>query len=255
MKAVDRLAPEHEHEFEALPGLPEPLPAGETVLWQGRPKALAMARQALWLDGIAVYFGALMLWRLVDGQIDGEAAGTTALALARMLMPMGLATALLLGLGWLMARTTLYTLTSRRVVMRIGVVLGITYNLPLSHIATARLKPHRDGSGDLALVLTGGDRIAYLHLWPHVRPWHLKATEPMLRALPDAALAAERLTQAWLALRADAARQPMASPHQPAQAPQSMQPMQPLQPAHAPAGARAGALTDDARAGHGLLTT
>jgi hypothetical protein len=34
-----------------------------------------------------------------------------------------------------------------------------------------------------------------------------------------------------------------------------MQPMQPLQPAHAPAGARAGALTDDARAGHGLLTT
>ncbi len=212
MKAIDRLAPEHEHEFEALPGLPEPLPVGETVLWQGRPRALSLARQALWLDRIAVYFAALLAWRLVAGQLDGEDATTTALALARMLMPMSVAGGLLLGLGWLMARSTLYTITSRRVVMRLGVVLGITFNLPLSHIATARLKPRRDGSGDLALVLSDGDRIAYLHLWPHVRPWHLKATEPMLRALPDAALAAERLTQAWQAVQGHAMASPGRTP-------------------------------------------
>ncbi len=236
MKAVDRLAPEHEHEFEALPGLPEPLPPGETVLWQGRPQALSMARQALWLDRIAIYFAALLVWRLVAGQLDGEDATTTALALARMLMPMSVAGGLLLGLGWLMARSTLYTVTSRRVVMRIGVVLGITFNLPLSRIATARLKPHRDGSGDLALVLSGGDRIAYLHLWPHVRPWHLKSTEPMLRALPDAALAAERLTQAWQAVQGQA----MAGP--------SRAPAQVL--VHVPTD-----LPDRAPDGHGLLTT
>ena len=239
MKAVDRSAPEHEHEFEALPGLPEPLPAGESIVWQGRPRALSMARQALWLDGIAVYFAALLLWRLAEGQLDGETAGTTALAMVRMLMPMSLAAGLLLGLGWLMARTTLYTLTSRRVVMRIGVVLGITYNLPLSHIATARLRPHRDGSGDLALVLTGGDRIAYLHLWPHVRPWRLKATEPMLRALPDAALAAERLTQAWQAVQGSSGPALGASTRPGASAPQGTT-------AHAPSG-----VVD----GHGLLTT
>ncbi|MGY0195790.1 photosynthetic complex putative assembly protein PuhB [Leptothrix sp. BB-4] len=211
MKAVDRLAPEHEHEFEATPGLPEPLPAGETVLWQGRPATWPLARRALWLDRIAVYFAALLAWRLVAGQLDGEDATTTALALARMLMPMSLAGGLLAGFGWLMARSTLYTITSRRVVMRIGVVLGITFNLPLARIATARLKPHRDGSGDLALVLSGGDRIAYLHLWPHVRPWHLKSTEPMLRGLPDAELAAERLTQAWQAVQAGSAMSAVAS--------------------------------------------
>jgi hypothetical protein len=220
VKAVDRLAPEHEHEFEALPGLPEPLPAGESVLWQGRPQAWAMARRALWLDRIGLYFAALLAWRLVAGQMDGEDATTTALALARMLMPMGLAGGLLAGLGWLMARSTLYTITSRRVVMRIGVVLGITFNLPLARIATARLRPQRDGTGDLALVLGDGDRIAYLHLWPHVRPWRLKDTEPMLRALPDAAAAAEQLTRAWQAVQTQQGGKPVTatvtSPDRPA---------------------------------------
>ncbi|MDP4301369.1 photosynthetic complex putative assembly protein PuhB [Leptothrix discophora] len=203
MKAVDRLAPEHEHEFEAVPGLPEALPPGETVLWQGRPQALAMARQALRLDIIAVYFAGLMAWRLVLSLMDGDSAAQTAMALARLLPPIAVATGLLLGLGWLMARTTLYTLTNRRVVMRLGIVLGITFNLPLSRIEAARLKPRRDGGGDIALVLAGGDRIAYLHLWPHVRPWRMRQTEPMLRALPQAAEVAQRLSQAWQLARGE----------------------------------------------------
>jgi hypothetical protein len=205
VKAIDRLAPEHEHEFEAVPGLPEALPPGETVLWQGRPQALAMARQALRLDLIGLYFAGLMAWRLALSWMDGDSAAQTALALARMLPPMALAVGLLLGLGWLMARTTLYTLTNRRVVMRLGIVLGITFNLPFSRIETARLKSRRDGSGDIALVLAGGDRIAYLHLWPHVRPWHLRQTEPMLRGLPQAAEVAQRLSQAWQLARGESA--------------------------------------------------
>ncbi|MEY3475503.1 MAG: hypothetical protein RL087_1961, partial [Pseudomonadota bacterium] len=28
----------HEHEFEAAPGLPAPLPVGERILWQGAPQ-------------------------------------------------------------------------------------------------------------------------------------------------------------------------------------------------------------------------
>ena len=44
MKAVVRsVQPEHEHEFEAEPGLPEQLPAGERVLWQGQPQATLQA--------------------------------------------------------------------------------------------------------------------------------------------------------------------------------------------------------------------
>jgi hypothetical protein len=107
--------------------------------------------------------------------------------------------------------------------MRIGVVLNITFNLPLSQIEAARLRTNRDGSGDLSLLLNDADRIAYVHLWPHARPWHVKRTEPMLRALPDARAVAELLSAAL----ADTARvaqpslQPLPSaaedgtPHQP----------------------------------------
>jgi ketosteroid isomerase-like protein len=45
----------------------------------------------------------------------------------------------------------------------------------------------RDGSGDLPLSLNGSDRMAYLNLWPHARPWRLKDTVPMLLGIPDAA--------------------------------------------------------------------
>ncbi len=34
-------------DFDPVPGLPERLPAGEEILWQGRPEALTLAREAL----------------------------------------------------------------------------------------------------------------------------------------------------------------------------------------------------------------
>jgi len=71
-------------------------------------------------------------------------------------------------------------------VMRIGIVLSVTFNLPLRRIDAAQLRARGDGSGDVALRLSDEDRIGYLHLWPHVRPWRLARAEPMLRALPDA---------------------------------------------------------------------
>ena len=73
---VDLLTPEHEHEFEAAHGLPEALPAGETQLWQGSPDALLMARQALHLDLLLVYFGGLLAWRGIGSWYDGAALGS-----------------------------------------------------------------------------------------------------------------------------------------------------------------------------------
>ena len=61
--SVNLLAPAHEHEFEAAPGLPEALPAGEVQLWQGRPDAVLLGRQALHLDALLVYFAMLLAWR------------------------------------------------------------------------------------------------------------------------------------------------------------------------------------------------
>lgn len=185
-----------EHDDEAAPGLPAPLPANERLLWRGSPDAWLLARRGFHVNKFALYFGVLIAWRLVSTLADG---GTLGVALATTLWTVPLA-ALALGfialLAWMVARTTIYTLTDRRLVMRVGIVLTVTFNLPLRRIETARLHALGGEAGDIALVLNAQDRIGYLHLWPHARPWHFARTEPMLRALPQAGTVASLLAEA-----------------------------------------------------------
>ena len=185
-----------EHEFEAVHGLPEALPPGETLLWQGAPDWRVLAVDALHLRKVAIYFGVLLIWRGASASADG-ASPLAALVAAAGLLPLALlALALLATIAWLIARTSVYTLTDKRVVMRVGVVLCVTFNLPFSTIESAGLRMKRDGHGDITLALAGSDRIAWLHLWPHARPWRLRRTEPMLRALPHAQRVATLLADA-----------------------------------------------------------
>ena len=187
----------HEHEFEPQYGLPERLPNGERILWQGSPDAAELARGAFHLRKLALYFGVLIALRGAAVLADG---GSLADAAWSLLWPTGLAAT---GLGavallaWLTARTAVYTLTDQRVVMRIGIVLTLTFNLPLRVLESAAIRPGHAGHGDIVLQLKGPDRIAWLHLWPHARPWRLARPEPMLRAVPQAAAVAARLSAAW----------------------------------------------------------
>ena len=187
----------HEHEFEAQYGLPERLPAGEHILWQGAPAWRELARCAFHLDKLALYFGVILALRATVVVAEGGSPATAlhAVAVLAPLFAIGLSLAALL--AWLTARTTAYTLTDKRVVMRIGIVLSVTYNLPLRCIAGADLRPLQGGSGDISLALLPGTRIAYLQLWPHARPWRVKEPEPMLRCLPDAERVAGLLAQQW----------------------------------------------------------
>jgi hypothetical protein len=194
-----------EHDGEPQRGLPQTLPEGERLIWQGEPDWRLLARRGFHIRKFALYFGLLLAWRGATAWHDG---GTFAAVLGSMLWPVPLA-ALALGfiglLAWLVGRTTVYTLTDRRVVMRVGIVLTVTFNLPLPRIETVRLhalgKPQ---AGDIVLVLDAQDRIGYLHLWPHARPWHLRRTEPMLRALPQADRVARLLVDALAATPAEA---------------------------------------------------
>ncbi|OWQ86634.1 hypothetical protein CDN98_12950 [Roseateles terrae] len=195
--------------------MPEALPDGEQVLWQGAPDVRLLLRQAMHLDLVAGYFALLLVWRAGSSWADGQSLGQILSALAGMLPLMLLAGALLTGMAWLIARTTVYTLTNRRVVMRVGVVLSITFNLPFAQMLSAGWRPRGRG-GDIVLSLAGKDRIAYLHLWPHARPWHLNRTQPMLRALREApavaALLAQALKDAEAARRALPARAVVVDP-------------------------------------------
>ncbi len=188
----------HEHEFEAAYGLPEPLPQGESILWQGAPDVRDMAVRVFHIKKVAVYFVVLMAVR--GSYLYSQGADNLTIA-AGVLLVAGLSLTAMAALGllaWLTARTTAYTLTDQRVVMRIGIVLTLTFNLPLKQIQTAGLQLCSKGFGDIPLALSGGNRIGYINLWPHARPFRLANPEPMLRCIPDAHAFASLLQQAWM---------------------------------------------------------
>jgi hypothetical protein len=196
-------APHDDYAADPVPGLPERLPEGERILWQGKPSWTAFFRRAYRGRLVTLYFAALIVWRLGDAVSTG-AGWRAGLDSALGLMPLALASVALLALlAWLSARATIYTITSRRVVLRIGAALDMTVQIPFRFIDGVGLRRHRDGTGDLALTIGPGQRMSYLILWPHARPLRILRPEPMLRGLPDADAAAAVLAEA---LKADAAR-------------------------------------------------
>lgn len=185
-----------EHDGEPVRGLPERLPEGERILWQGSPHWPSLARHVLHTWKIAAYFAILIAWRMIDA-VHGGATLTEASVHAMWLVPLGLACIGVLSLlAWAMARSTIYTITDKRVVLRYGVAVEKAINVPFKIIGTAALKLRGNGTGDIPLTLTGDDSIAYLHLWPHARPWRFKVPEPMLRFVPEGEKVARLLSAA-----------------------------------------------------------
>lgn len=180
-----------EYDDEPIRGLPGELPQGETLLWQGSPEWRLLARSAFFTRVVGLYFVALVALAIYNGSTGGVIATMIAGAVG---------IGLLMLYAWAVARTTVYTLTSRRVVLRIGVALNMCINLPLAKIGGANLRSLGPVEGDLALQLIGPHRLGYLVLWPHARPWKLGNPQPMLRALPDAAVVGERLARAVAAI-------------------------------------------------------
>lgn len=192
-----------EFEHEPVPGLPAQPPEGETILWQGKPEWMNVARRVFHMGLIGAYLALWIVWRVARQVADGSGWQP---ALAHALVPALLsaaALAILAVLSWGVARTTVYTVTSRRVAMRFGIALPVTFNLPFTAIASADVRRFGRGHGDIALQLDGGARIAFLILWPHVRPWRLKLPQPMLRCVPNVDGVAAVLAQA---IAADAPR-------------------------------------------------
>ncbi len=202
----------HEHEFEAAHGLPEPLPAGERILWQGSPEWHALAHRCFHVRTLGWYFAAILLVRGITAASQSGSAEAGIVASLWLLGPAVAAIAMLWVMAWLTSRTTVYTITDKRVVMRIGIVLSLTLNLPFARIRSADASLKSGPSGDIALALAGPDQIAYVHLWPHARPWRVARTEPMLRCVVDVAHVAALLTNAWRTANGGVAAAPVIAP-------------------------------------------
>jgi hypothetical protein len=185
-----------EHDFEPVKGLPGDLPQGETLLWQGAPDWLVMARNVFKITWVMVYFIGLMVWRFVDSFSKSQDVGA-ALSNALWALPLAaVALGLFVGLAVINAKTTVYTITSKRVVMRFGAAMTKAINIPFTIIESASFNAGNQGSGDLALKLVAPNKIPLLLLWPHARPGKMWQPEPALRCLKDGAIAAPILAEA-----------------------------------------------------------
>jgi hypothetical protein len=172
------------------------LPDGEKLVWKGGPEFWPLARRAFHIRGLTLYFGALIVWRVASALSDGRTL-IDALSYASMLLPLAtLAIGLVLLLAWLSARNTSYAITTKRVLIKSGIALTGTLNLPLRYIESAGMKVHPDGTGDFPLSIAKPERVAWLLAWPNVRPWRLTNPEPMLRALPNPDRVANALAEA-----------------------------------------------------------
>lgn len=187
----------HEHEFEAAAGLPEPLPSDERILWQGAPSWSALSIHAFHLRKIGIYFLCMIALQWIYISNGAATSGEILIALLKSMLIAGLALSMLGAVAWLSSKTTLYTITDKRVIMRIGIVLTLTFNLPHRRISSASIKNYKGGSGDIALSLYPSDRIAWIHLWPHARPWQVGQPEPALRCIAQVDMVSGILMSAW----------------------------------------------------------
>jgi putative photosynthetic complex assembly protein len=147
-------------------GVPHPLPEGESLLWEGAPDARAVATHVFHWRPLVGYFGVVLLLWMVAAEAPVGSPAFRAGLLPRLALAV-VAVAVAVGTAAAVARTTWYAITTHRIVLRIGMVLPMTINLPFTLLQSADVGVFRDGTGQLRLVLARPHRLAYIALWPH----------------------------------------------------------------------------------------
>ncbi|MGZ5920324.1 MAG: photosynthetic complex putative assembly protein PuhB [Rhizomicrobium sp.] len=184
-----------DYAIEPMRGLPEALPPDETILWQDAPDAWEIAKHVFHVRLVALYLLALTGWRFSVHLLAGNLREAVVATLSLLTISL-FALSLLALLAWLCSRTSVYTITSRRIVMRIGVALPTAINIPFAAIGAAGLRAEMNGSGDISLALNCEERLAWSNFWPHVRPWRLARPQPMLRGIANVHAVADILAAA-----------------------------------------------------------
>lgn len=189
----------HYEGTEPVRGLPERLPAGEHMLWQGAPDWRALARHGFRLRMFAAYFGVLLAWYGFSLLTDPAGTPAPEQSVLPLVGSAVVALGLIAGFAWITSKTTVYTITTRRVVMRFGIALPMTWNIPFARISNVDLKLFASGAGELVITPMADDKFSYLTMWPHAQPWQLRNPRPNLRCIGAAGQVAQTLAQALVA--------------------------------------------------------
>lgn len=186
-------------DFEPIRGLPAELPKGEQLLWQGSPDWKSLAVRAYQVRKVAGYFAVLVTWRVGVGLYNGHTAADIGVSCLLLVTCGILAIGVLSLLAYLNARSTVYSITSKRVILRHGVAVPLTMTVPFRLIDSADFKIHGDKTGDIVFGLPLSERVGYLISWPHVRAGKITHTQPSFRSLADGQKAAQILSAALAA--------------------------------------------------------
>jgi hypothetical protein len=148
----------------------------------------------LHVEKFALYFMLMLGISAIYHAMNGGGMAAIASSLLWQVPLVLIALAILTGVGYLYARSTVYTLTNRRMVIRSGIVTPMMVNLPLESMESAGLRACGDGTGDVLLTMKPNTRkLFYVLLWPNVRPWHFRPVKPLLRGIEEPEALADAL--------------------------------------------------------------
>ncbi len=126
-----------EYEYEPINGLPEELPEGEAIVWQGAPQWTALANRVFQVRTLAFYFAALIGIHVIYKLMDGASSSHIWAGVTWQLTLAAVSLGLLTGAAWLYARSTQFTLSNTSLVPRSGVATPMSDNLPFGRATSA----------------------------------------------------------------------------------------------------------------------
>ena len=115
-------------------GLPDHLPEGERLIWQGKPDWKLLAIHAFHVRKVAAYFAAIIVGEVALRLANGASFSQAMDAVPVLLGLTFAACAILLVLAYASAKTTHYTLTSKRALMKVGIALPVIINIPFRQV-------------------------------------------------------------------------------------------------------------------------
>lgn len=171
-------------------GLPDHLPEGESLIWQGKPDWKSLAINAFHIRKVAAYFAVIIV---AQGAFKLAGGGSAFESVPGLLGLAAAACIILAVMAYASAKTTRYTLTSKRALMKVGIALPVIINLPFRQVDGASFAHMGKGFGTIVFKTGGETRLAYLLLWPHAKPWHFSKPQPAFRGIADVETVASKL--------------------------------------------------------------
>jgi hypothetical protein len=188
---------EYKSNFQPPDNISNAIPAGESVLWMGKPSFWGLSWH---MFGIKWLFYYLIILFLAFVLRLGAADFLTAVQydFIPFLTSGLLAMVFLFVLSGIQARHAVYVVTEKRVIIKNGAALAFMISLPFKKIASVNQQKRNKGIGTISFELVSDKRVPFISCWPSVRPLVFKKPQPAFACIADVEAIGEILKEAML---------------------------------------------------------